>query len=184
MAAVRAGVRWRTFPLLAGLLAVLFVLGSMPAYAIDPTRLQDPKLEARYLVLIHEFRCPVCQNETLADSGEDVAGEVRAQIRKMLLEGKSDDQIRQYLVSRYTEFILFKPQYSLRNAWLWLLPFALLAIGIITAARIIRGRAALVDQDAGDADDELAELAPRASATPPGSGASAESGPAREGAAR
>lgn len=147
-------VALRFLPLFAALIAVLLAMGSRPAQAIDPTRLPDPKLEARYLALIHEFRCPVCQNETLADSGEDVAGEIRAQIRKMLLEGKSDEQIRQYMVSRYTEFILFKPEYSLRNAWLWLLPFALLVIGVIVAARVIRVRAALVDGDDQELDDE------------------------------
>lgn len=151
----------RALPLLAALLAVLLALGAPPAHAIDPTRLPNPQLEARYLALTHEFRCPVCQNETLADSGEDVAGEVRAQIRKMLLAGKTDDQIRSYLVSRYTEFILFKPEYSLRNAWLWLLPFALLLVGIAVAARIIRARTALVDQDDQNVDDWLASAPPR-----------------------
>jgi cytochrome c-type biogenesis protein CcmH len=141
--------------LLSGCLAAFLLLGALPAHAVDPTQLPDPKLEARYLTLIHEFRCPVCQNETLADSGEDVAGEVRSQIRKMLLEGKSDREIRDYLVSRYSEFILFKPEYSLRNAWLWLLPFALLLIGVLVAARIIRARSALVAEDDQNVDDEL-----------------------------
>jgi cytochrome c-type biogenesis protein CcmH len=147
----------RTLPLFAALLAALLVVGSVPAHAIDPTQLPDPKLEARYNTLLHELRCPVCQDENLADSPADAASEMRAQIRRMLLEGETDAQIKQYFVSRYSEFILFKPEYSLRNAWLWLLPLVLLAIGIILAARIIRGRAALVDQDTGDADDQLAE---------------------------
>ncbi len=150
---MRAPARW--LPFLAALLAALLALGALPARAIDPTQLNDPQLEARYLALTHEFRCPVCQNETLADSGEQVAGEVRAQIRKMLLEGRTDDQIRQYLVSRYSEFILFKPEYSLRNAWLWLLPVVLLAIGIFVAARIIRARAALVGKDDAEVEDEI-----------------------------
>jgi cytochrome c-type biogenesis protein CcmH len=147
----------RTLPLFAALLAALLVVGSVPAHAIDPTQLPDPKLEARYNTLLHELRCPVCQDENLADSPADAASEMRAQIRRMLLEGETDAQIKQYFVSRYSEFILFKPEYSLRNAWLWLLPLVLLAIGIILATRIIRGRAALVDQDTGDADDQLAE---------------------------
>jgi len=146
--------------MLAALLAALLFLGAMPAHAIDPVQLPDPKLEARYITLLHEFRCPVCQDESLADSPADAAGEMRAQLRRMLLEGKTDAQIKRYFVSRYSEFILFKPEYSLRNAWLWLLPFALLLVGVITAARIIRGRAALVDQDAGGADDELTERPP------------------------
>lgn len=162
-------------PLLAALLAMLLVFGARPAHAVDPTELHDAKLEARYNTLLHEFRCPVCQNESLADSPADAAGEMRAQIRRMLLEGRTDGEIKQYLVSRYSEFILFKPEYSLRNAWLWLLPFALLAIGIVVAVRIIRARSALVDADAGDADDELAEP------SPPGPHPSSEA--AHEGAA-
>lgn len=138
--------------LATALIAVLLAVRAMPAQAIDSATLPNPQLQARYVALIHEFRCPVCQNETLADSGEDVAGEIRGQIRKLLLEGKTDAQIRDYLVSRYSEFILFKPEFSLRNAWLWLLPVVLLVIGIGVAARVIRARAALVDEH--DPDDQ------------------------------
>ena len=145
---------------LVTLVAALLVLGAMPAHAIDPAQLPDPKLEARYDALLHEFRCPVCQTESLAESPADAAGEMRAQIRRMLVEGKTDAQIKQYFVSRYSEFILFKPEYSLRNAWLWLLPVVLLAIGILVAMRIIRGRVALVDEDADDPDDQLTERGP------------------------
>ncbi len=147
----------RLFPLFAVVLAALLAIGVMPARAIDPTQLSDPQLEARYDTLLHEFRCPVCQDESLADSPADAASEMRAQIRRMLLEGETDAQIKHYFVSRYSEFILFKPEYSLRNAWLWLLPFVLLAIGIFVAARILRARATLVDGNSDDADDELAE---------------------------
>jgi len=65
----------------------------------------------------------------------------------MLLAGKSDDQIRDFMVSRYSEFILFRPRYSARNAWLWLSPIVLLLIGAAVAARIVRARAALVAAD-------------------------------------
>lgn len=147
-------------PLVAVLLAALLVVGAMPAHAIDPAQLPNPTLEARYNALLQEFRCPVCQTESLAESPADAAGEMRAQIRRMLLEGETDAQIKQYMVSRYSEFILFKPAYSLRNAWLWLLPFVLLAIGILVALRVIRARVALVDQYTGDADDQLAEHPP------------------------
>jgi len=146
--------------LLIGACACVLVLlaSAPPALAIDPVQMPTPELQARYLALIQEFRCPVCQNETLADSNEDVAGEVRRQIRTMLLQGKTDAQIRDYLVSRYSEFILFKPEYSLRNAWLWLLPVALLALGTVVALRVIRARAALVGEDD---DQEDGDLGPR-----------------------
>lgn len=139
----------------AGLFLALALLCAPSARAVDPTQMPTPQLEARYLALTHEFRCPVCQNETLADSGEPVAGEIRAQIRKLLLAGKSDREVRDYMVSRYTEFILFKPEYSWRNAWLWLAPLVLLVIGILVAARIIRARSALVAEDTAPVDDDL-----------------------------
>jgi len=170
---VQPRLRGRARLLAAGAYAflALALLCALPAHAVDPTRMPTPQLEARYLVLTHEFRCPVCQNETLADSDTEVAGEIRLQIRRMLLAGKSNREIRDYLVSRYTEFILFKPEYSLRNAWLWLAPLVLLAIGIVVAARIIRARSALVAEDAAPVDDDLilepdAELASDAKPVP------------------
>ena len=134
--------------------ALVLLSWLMPAHAVDPTQLPTPELEARYIKLTHEFRCPVCQSETLADSEEKYAAEVRQQIRSMLLAGKSDDQIRDYLVSRYSEFILFKPEYSLRNAWLWLSPIVLLILGVAVALRIIRTRTALVGSDDWEGDEQ------------------------------
>jgi len=135
-------------------LAGALLFAARPAHAVDPNQLSDPKLEARYQTLIHELRCVQCQNETLADSEVEVAGELRAEIRSMLLAGKTDDQILSYLVSRYTEFILFKPEYSARNAWLWLSPGVLLIIGVIVAWRVIRARAALVASDTEPVEDD------------------------------
>jgi cytochrome c-type biogenesis protein CcmH len=91
-----------------------------------------------------------CENNSLADSEASIAGDVRREIREMLAAGKSDKEIKAYLVSRYSEFILFRPEYSWRNAWLWGLPVILLIVGIITAVRIIRQRALLVDSDDAD----------------------------------
>jgi cytochrome c-type biogenesis protein CcmH len=155
----------------AWLFALVLLSCFVPAHAVDPTQMPTPELQARYLKLTHEFRCPVCQSETLADSEEPYAGEVRQQIRTMLLAGKSDGQIRDYLVSRYSEFILFKPEYSLRNAWLWLSPVLLLILGIVVAWRIIRARAALVDADDWSGDDPAGEgdsaAAPAGPSAPP-----------------
>jgi cytochrome c-type biogenesis protein CcmH len=134
--------------------ALLTLVIAVPAYAIDPVELPDPQLQARYIALTHEFRCVQCQNETLADSEVDVAGELRREIRSMLLAGKSDDQIRDFMVSRYSEFILFRPRYSARNAWLWLSPLVLLLIGAAVAVRIVRARAALLGEDTEPVRDD------------------------------
>jgi cytochrome c-type biogenesis protein CcmH len=121
------------------------------AWAVDPARMADPGLQARYEVLIHELRCVQCEDNSLADSDAWIATDVRRQVREMLAAGKSDQQIKGYLVSRYSEFILFRPAYAWRNAWLWLLPVALLLAGMIIAVRIIKQRARLVDNE-DDAD--------------------------------
>jgi len=130
---------------------------ALPVLAVDPVELNDPKLQARYVVLTHELRCVQCQNETLADSEVDVAADLRREIRNMLLEGKTDQQILDFMVSRYSEFILFKPRYSARNAWLWLSPLALLLIGVFVGLRIVRARAALLPADVDPIEGESIE---------------------------
>jgi cytochrome c-type biogenesis protein CcmH len=137
---------------LAALIALLVLAPIPTAWAVDPAQLSDPVLQARYQVLIHELRCVQCEDNSLADSDAWIAGDVRRQIRDMLVAGKSDKEIKGYLVSRYSEFILFRPEYSWRNAWLWALPAVLLIFGIAMAARVIRQRGTLVNNDS-DSDD-------------------------------
>ena len=135
------------------LLVTLLVLApARLAWAVDPATMSDPVLQARYEVLIHELRCVQCENSLLADSDASIAADVRRQIRGMLIAGKSNQQIKDYLVSRYSEFILFRPTYSWHNAWLWSLPVVLLLLGVCIAVRVIKQRAALVDnEDEADA---------------------------------
>jgi cytochrome c-type biogenesis protein CcmH len=129
------------------LLSLLALTPARSAWAVDPATMSDPVLEARYQVLIHELRCVQCENNSLADSDASIAADVRHQIRDMLAAGKTDGEIKGYLVSRYSEFILFRPAYSWRNAWLWGLPLLLLILGVVIAVRVIRERTALVDNE-------------------------------------
>lgn len=122
------------------------------AWAVDPTELPDPRLQARYLALTHELRCMQCQNETLADSPVDLAADLRREVRDLLLQGKSDDQVRAWMVARYGDFILFRPRFSLRTAWLWLAPGVALLLGAGVCWRIVRRRSALVDADSDPVD--------------------------------
>jgi cytochrome c-type biogenesis protein CcmH len=132
-------------PVWLAALIVMFALRA--AYGIDPTSIADPVLEARYLALTHELRCMQCQNETIADSPVGLAADLRREVRDMLLAGKSDDEVRNYMVSRYGEFILFRPRFSVRNAWLWFAPPVLILLGLAVAVRVVRQRAALVATD-------------------------------------
>ena len=136
---------------IAALMAAL-LLGSSTSYAIAPEQMPTPQLEARYLALIQGFRCMQCQDESLADSPVNLAADMRQQVREMLLAGKTDQQIRDFFVSRYGYFILFKPPFVLRTAWLWLAPGAMLLIGVTVALRVIRKRAALAATDPEDND--------------------------------
>ena len=115
--------------------------------AVDPTEMPTPELEQRYLALTHELRCMQCQNESLADSPVELAADLRHEVRDMLLAGNSDAQVRAFMVARYGDFILFRPRFTPRTAWLWLAPGVLLVIGALVLVRVMRQRAALLPQD-------------------------------------
>jgi cytochrome c-type biogenesis protein CcmH len=137
------------------LLVLLVALAATAgAWAVDPTQLSDPKLQARYVALTHELRCMQCQNESLADSPVDLAADLRHEVRDLLLAGKSDAEIREWMAARYGDFILFRPRYSLRNAWLWGAPAVLLLVGAWASWRIVRQRTTLLatDQEPVDGD--------------------------------
>ena len=133
---------------------VCALLAAAFAHAVDTTVLPNPQLQARYTALTHELRCMQCQNQSIADSPVGLASDLRAEVRDMLIAGRSDDDIRDFMVARYGEFILFRPRFSARNAWLWLLPALLLAVGTVVAVRILRQRATLVESDDTPVGDE------------------------------
>lgn len=124
-------------------LAILFMLFTSIAVAAPaPESLPDPKQEAHARVLQKEFRCPVCQGESIDESGAPLAADLRRLIREHILRGESDAQIRHYLVARYGEFILMKPPVEPDTYALWIAPLAVLLLGGLAAAVIIsRARA-------------------------------------------
>ncbi len=100
------------------------------AAASDPAeRLPDPAQEARARDLFRTLRCVVCQNESIDDSDAELAGDLRRIVRRQVSAGRSDDQIRQFLVARYGQFILLKPPFSPGNALLWLAPLMIVLGG-------------------------------------------------------
>ena len=135
--------------LLAGL-----VVGAK-VYAVDPTQLPDPKLQERYLALTHELRCVQCQNEAIADSPAGIASDLRREVRDMLLAGKSDEDVRNFMLARYGDFVLFRPRFAPKTAWVWLTPGILLLIGALVSWRIVRARSALVPLDTEPLEEDL-----------------------------
>ena len=88
------------------------------------------ELQQRYTHLIAELRCVVCQNQSLAESSVPLAKDLRATVHDQLLAGKSNRQIKDYLVDRYGEFVLYRPRLSLRTVFLWAVPPILLIAGL------------------------------------------------------
>lgn len=133
------------------LLAVTLLAMPVARADLDPTDLGDPALQARYSTLTHELRCMQCQFESLADSPVELAAEMRSQIAQMVKAGKSDDEVLNYMRSRYGDFILFKP----RSPLLWGAPVLLLAIGAAVAWNILRQRRGLLETDTEPLEEEV-----------------------------
>jgi len=126
------------------------------AAASDPAeRLADPAQEARARDLFQEVRCLVCQNESIDDSNAELAADLRRLVREEVRAGRTDAQIRRYLVDRYGEFVLLKPAFSWGNAVLWGAPFLVVVLGLTLLAFNFRNRSA----DGDLTPDEAARLA-------------------------
>lgn len=123
--------------------ALLTGLWCGQALAVRPDEmLTDPKLESRARSLGKELRCLVCQNESIDDSNADLAHDLRVLVRQRLLAGDSDDQVKQYIVSRYGEYVLLKPPFDTETYLLWFGPVILLLGAAGTATLYLRRRAA------------------------------------------
>ncbi len=111
------------------ILFLLLMLAS-PAMAVQPSEmLDDPALEARAREISKGLRCLVCRNENIDDSNADLAADIRILLRQRLVAGDTDEQVIQYMVDRYGEFVLLKPTYSASNMILWLTGPILLLLG-------------------------------------------------------
>ena len=137
----------------AALVAFTLAL-ALQAAAIDITVLPNEELQQRYEALTHEFRCMQCQNNSIADSPVGLASDLRRDVKEQLLAGKTDDEIRASMVSRYGNVILFKPPMSGGTLWIWIAPLLVLLGGAWVAVRIVRRRAALVASDDSDVPSE------------------------------
>ena len=123
--------------------ALLTFGGVAHAQAIEPMPFKDHAQELRFQHLTHQLRCPMCQNESLADSNAPIARDLRNQIFQMMQQGKSDEEIKQYLVARYSKFVLYDPPLTPGNWLLWFGPLLILlgGAGVVLVAIRKRSRA-------------------------------------------
>jgi len=145
--------------MLRRLLAIAgLLLAGQPVLAIDADDpLSDPARQATYERLTEEVRCLVCQNQTIGDSTAPLAADLRREIRQLLEEGKSEEEIKVFLLDRYGDFVLYRPRFKASTAMLWLAPVLLLLAGALALWRVIRRRATLpVPPDEDDAGPDPA----------------------------
>lgn len=123
-------------------------------YASDAAPLaDDPATEQRLISISEEMRCLVCQNESLAGSRSDLANDLRREIRTLIKEGKSDDQIRAFMVERYGDFVLYRPPVKSITWLLWLGPFVILLIGVAFLFSYLRRRNLLAQTQSLSAEE-------------------------------
>ena len=133
-------------------LFILFLLLASTAFAGDAKPLaDDPVIEARLKAMSSELRCLVCQNTTLADSTAPLAEDLRKEIRVLMREGKTDQEVIDYLVARYGDFVLYRPPVNNETALLWFGPFILLMIGGFVLYRVLKKHAGSEDIQGEDA---------------------------------
>ena len=123
-------------------IVMLFTL-SHSLYAVDknPIEFENPEQEQRYKVLIDELRCVVCQNQSVGDSNAELAQDIRDLVRKKIRAGDSNQQITEFMVERYGEFVLYNPPLNTKNYVLWYGPLVLLLLAFIMLVYFIRRHA-------------------------------------------
>ncbi len=105
-----------------------------------PVRFQDSTEERRFHALVSELRCVMCQNQSLADSNAQIANDLRREVLDLMRQGKSDAEVKSFLVARYGEFVLYRPRVASKTWLLWFGPALLLLIGGFVIARTVRKR--------------------------------------------
>jgi len=143
----------------AVLLALALMLSGAPAFAqvatdATPLRFTDITEEKRFHALVSELRCVMCQNQSLADSNAQIAVDLRREVLDLMRKGKSDAEIKDFLVARYGEFVLYRPQVESKTWLLWFGPALVLLAGGIVVVGAVRRRSRPSGQDANERNEE------------------------------
>nr|WP_255774531.1 cytochrome c-type biogenesis protein [Microbulbifer zhoushanensis] len=128
-------------------------LAAVAAVEVEP--LSTAELEARYQVLIEEMRCPKCQNQNLAGSDSPVAQDLRREIRRLLEEGFTDQEITEYMVARYGDFVLYRPPVQRNTMALWIAPGVFAAFGLLALVVVVMRSRSGTGARQDDASGEL-----------------------------
>jgi len=136
------------------LLLTASLASAQPAKPEAPPEFTNSAEERRFHLLVSELRCVMCQNQSLADSNAQIARDLRREVLELMRQGKSDAQIKEFLVARYGEFVLYRPQVESKTWLLWFGPAVVLFGGGLIVASIVRRRAGSGAASAPDDDQE------------------------------
>ncbi|MBP5858062.1 cytochrome c-type biogenesis protein CcmH [Marivibrio halodurans] len=138
------------------LLALAVVVAALPALAVQPDEmLDDPALERRAREISQDVRCLVCQNQSIDESNADLARDLRVLVRERVKQGDTNQEVRDYLVARYGDYVLLKPPFGLSTLLLWASPALLLLVGALAVFLWFRGRGRASATQAGGAEAAL-----------------------------
>lgn len=139
------------------LLLLLLGLSGLSGAAIETYKFDDLEKEKRYKNLIDELRCLVCQNQNLADSNAELAQDLRRKTYEMVNQGLTENEVADYMVQRYGDFVLYRPPLKANTLVLWIGPFVILLIGLAVMLRIIRRHPTSESGQLSDEDRRRAE---------------------------
>ena len=125
----------------------LLLLSSAAMAVEDVVKFSDESLRPRYQQLLEELRCPKCQNQNLADSNSAISQDLRAEVQRLLGEGLTDAEIKEYLKNRYSEFILYRPELNRTTWFLWAAPVVLVLLGGLIVLRLSRRKKPSASQE-------------------------------------
>ena len=139
---------------LFGIFLMMGLLFGGKALALDPIVYNSPAEEVRFKALAAELRCVMCQNQSIADSNAPIAHDLRMEVLRLMREGRSDSEIKQYLVERYSDFVLYEPPLRKGTWLLWAGPFLLLLVGAAGVFMIIKRKNREAIQPDADPNEE------------------------------
>lgn len=144
---------------LRSMVAALVLAAATGAHAIvfEQREFDDAEQLERYKTLTYELRCLVCQNQNLADSDADLAGDLRNEVYRMVREGKTEQDVVDFMVARYGDFVLYRPPLKAKTVLLWTAPFLLAVAGLVLLAMQLRRRAASAPASPAPLSDEERE---------------------------
>lgn len=140
----------RLFPAL-----ILLLISTNSIAGVEYKKFDDPEKEQAYKVLVDELRCLVCQNQTIADSNADLAKDLRRQVYEMLQQGKLQDEIIDFMIQRYGDFVMYNPPFKVKTGLLWICPILFLLTGLVLLVALSkRKKSELELEDESELSDE------------------------------